>query len=545
MTEPSLVFGKYQVVRRLAVGGMGEILLARQTGFDRFVILKALLPDLAENEESVARFLDEARLAATLTHPNIVAVYEVGQWEGTYLIVMEYIHGAHLGQLAKAAEDHAVRFPFEVSARIVHDAALALHHAHEWMAHRDVSRENVMVRLDGVTKVVDFGIAKAGDQADKTKTGVLKGKVRYLPPEALAGGTVDARGDQFGLGVVFWELLTGARMGGANVDVAARIAGTDLEAPSDFVEDVPPALEDLVLEMLDTEPSNRRASCRAVADALADYLGDRVGDRGLRDVASFVSSVAKERIEARTKDAPKGGDSFLLPLRPDDGEVEIATRTVNERPPAMSEPVPKRSSTTWALLALVLVIGVVLLARPAAEQPRSPVDGGLAVTVRDAGVREVVPPPPKTTSTATVAIVSRPSGATVIAGRTVLGTTPLETTALASGAAHELRLELPGHRTERLTVSPKPGETTRYDVPLAKLTRPPPPPKPAFLTIRTKPWSEVELDGKPVGTTPIFKIAVEPGTHRLRFSRPDRGVLGERTVEARPGTNEKLSLTFD
>ncbi|MBN2359029.1 MAG: serine/threonine protein kinase, partial [Deltaproteobacteria bacterium] len=153
-----LVFGKYEIVRRLAVGGMGEIFLARQTdvvGLDRLIILKSLLPELADQDKFVEQFLDEARVAATLNHPNIVAIYEVGLWEGAYFIAMEYIHGVTVAQLMRQLVKTKGLMPPWIAARIVHDAAVALDYAHFakdpsgrplTVVHRDVSPQNIMVR---------------------------------------------------------------------------------------------------------------------------------------------------------------------------------------------------------------------------------------------------------------------------------------------------------------------------------------------------------------------------------------------------------------
>ncbi|RMH16426.1 MAG: serine/threonine protein kinase, partial [Gemmatimonadetes bacterium] len=171
---------------------MGEVFLARQTGVavDRLVILKSLLPELAEQEGFVDQFLDEARVAATLNHPNIVGIYEVGLWNGQYFIAMEFIHGGDLARLQRAAAKKRVSCPYQVSARMIADAALGLDHAHHavgmdgqplHIVHRDISPQNIMVRGDGVTKVVDFGIAKAANRATRTATGMLKGKLQYMP----------------------------------------------------------------------------------------------------------------------------------------------------------------------------------------------------------------------------------------------------------------------------------------------------------------------------------------------------------------------------
>ncbi|HEY4222347.1 MAG TPA: serine/threonine-protein kinase, partial [Myxococcota bacterium] len=250
-----LVFGRYQIIRRLAVGGMGEVFLARQSGvagFDRLVILKSLLPDLALQDDFVNQFLDEARVAATLNHPNIVSIYEVGQWNGTYFIAMEYIRGDNLSRLQRASERAKRKIPLDVAAFIIHDAAHALDHAHKALdlkgaplhiVHRDVSPQNIMVRTDGVTKVVDFGIAKAANRSSRTATGLLKGKVQYMAPEQVQGVELDGRADQFALGVVLWEMVAGRKLfqGGNDIDILRAVISAPIPRASSVVPDLPPA----------------------------------------------------------------------------------------------------------------------------------------------------------------------------------------------------------------------------------------------------------------------------------------------------------------
>ena len=206
------------------MGGMGEVFVARQTGiagFDRLVILKNLLPDLAKQEELVNQFLDEARVAATLNHPNIVSILEVGEWEGVYYLAMEYIQGADLVALQIEAYKKKKPIPIAVAAQIVHDAAQGLDHAHHAtnmsgeplnIVHRDISPHNIMIRTDGVGKVVDFGIAKASGRLTRTATGMIKGKLHYMSPEQIQGHNITGATDQFALGVVLWEMVARRRL---------------------------------------------------------------------------------------------------------------------------------------------------------------------------------------------------------------------------------------------------------------------------------------------------------------------------------------------
>ncbi|HVV86794.1 MAG TPA: serine/threonine-protein kinase, partial [Kofleriaceae bacterium] len=220
MADPGgIPFGHFSLGKRLARGGMAEVFLARQRGpegFERRVAVKRILPHLADAADFVRMFLDEARLAARLSHPNIVHIYELGNVAGDYFIAMEYVDGIHAGQLIKHAEHEPV--PPELVARIGADAAGALAYAHRLtdadgrllqLVHRDVSPQNIMVSTDGIVKLVDFGIAKAVSKAEETRPGVVKGKYAYMSPEQTTGKPLDGRSDVFSLGVVLWEILAG------------------------------------------------------------------------------------------------------------------------------------------------------------------------------------------------------------------------------------------------------------------------------------------------------------------------------------------------
>ncbi len=278
------VFGKYEVVRRLAVGGMGEIFLARQTGIvDRLVILKSLLPQLAEDDQALAQFLDEARILGSINHPNVCALLEVGEFEDMHFIAMEYINGVDVSHLLKFCEDNKKRLPPLTSAHIVREAAMGLDAAHVAtdatgnplrVVHRDISPHNLMVRQDGLTKVVDFGVAVAENRLQKTEVGLLKGKLGYMAPEQIKGAPVEPKADQFSLGVLFWEMLTQRRLfvGESAAQVFMRILKDKVPAPSSLVGDVPPELDAIVLRMTANEPVERFARLSDAATALRRVL---------------------------------------------------------------------------------------------------------------------------------------------------------------------------------------------------------------------------------------------------------------------------------
>ncbi|HUQ08088.1 MAG TPA: protein kinase [Kofleriaceae bacterium] len=220
MAAPAgIPFGQYVLGKRLARGGMAEVFLARQRGvegFDRRVAVKRILPHLADSREFIKMFLDEARYAARLAHPNIVHIYELGQFEESYFIAMEFVDGVHSGQLIKHAASEPI--PPVLVARVGADAAGALAYAHRQedadgralgLVHRDVSPQNIMISYDGVVKLVDFGIAKAVSKAEETQPGIVKGKYAYMSPEQTTRKQLDGRSDVFSLGVVLWEILAG------------------------------------------------------------------------------------------------------------------------------------------------------------------------------------------------------------------------------------------------------------------------------------------------------------------------------------------------
>ncbi len=219
-----MLVGKYELIRELAVGGMAEVFLARTAGpmgFEKQLVLKRILPHLAKDPAFVEMFLSEATLAARLTHPNIVQIFDFGESDGTYFLAMEYIDGPTLRGLLEEAYRRQVALPPVVCARIIANACEGLAFAHDFrdpatgqplgIVHRDISPDNILLSRQGAVKVVDFGIAKAAGQRHRTQTGIIKGKLAYMPPEQVRAQPLDRRVDVYALGVVFYELLTGQR----------------------------------------------------------------------------------------------------------------------------------------------------------------------------------------------------------------------------------------------------------------------------------------------------------------------------------------------
>jgi len=318
--------GKYQLVRRLATGGMAEIYLARAAsieGFEKLVVLKRILPQYAENAAFIRMFLAEARLAATLHHPNVVQVYDIGEDDGAYFFAMEYVQGVDLRQLVGATRRAGRELPLQHALTVIAGVCAGLHYAHEkkdpsgaplGIVHRDISPSNVLVTFDGGVKVVDFGVAKVANVS--TTAGTLKGKIPYMSPEQCRSAPLDRRSDVFSIGTMLWELTCGRRLFQAENELALLnvVARGEVTAPSKLRPDYPPGLEAIVLRALAVDVEARFQSAQELQLALEDFaheshlpLSDARLQRFVRDVCS--DAIAKtEAILAACERPSRSGD---------------------------------------------------------------------------------------------------------------------------------------------------------------------------------------------------------------------------------------------
>ncbi|PTL78171.1 serine/threonine-protein kinase [Vitiosangium sp. GDMCC 1.1324] len=309
-------YGKYQLIKRLAMGGMAQIYLARQRGpegFEKLVVVKRILPHLAENDEFVRMFLDEARIAARLDHPNIVQIFDLGAQDDSFFIAMEYIHGEDLRRVWKRAERSGQLIPVPLVCRVMIEACAGLDHAHKKVdangkplniVHRDISPQNILLTFEGRAKVVDFGIAKAADQATETRSGVLKGKYSYMSPEQASGQKkLDCRSDIFALGVVLYELLTGARLFKRTNDMATlqAVAECDIKPPSQLNPRVPKDLDPIVMKALARAPEDRYAEALGLQLALEDWLIAHQLPSSTAHVAAFMQDLYAARLAEEAK----------------------------------------------------------------------------------------------------------------------------------------------------------------------------------------------------------------------------------------------------
>ncbi|MEP7123710.1 MAG: serine/threonine-protein kinase [Byssovorax sp.] len=303
------VLGRYVVFEEIAAGGMATVHLGRQrgaAGFTRMVAVKRLHRQYAKDPEFVAMLVDEARLAGRIHHPNVVTMLDVAAEDGELVLVMEYVHGEPLAKLLRAARRKGLPVSASIAATILTEALHGLHAAHEardergmelGIVHRDVSPQNIIVGADGVTRVLDFGIAKAAGRIHSTREGEIKGKFAYMPPEQLHGEHLDRRADIYAAGVVLWETLTGERLflGSAEMPNLQRLLDADVEPPSTRIAGLAPSFDAVAMRALAREPKDRYPTARAMAMAL-EACGPAAS---ASEIGEWVEVLANESLSRR------------------------------------------------------------------------------------------------------------------------------------------------------------------------------------------------------------------------------------------------------
>ncbi len=279
-------FGKYILLDKIATGGMAEIWLAKQLGvegFEKLVVIKKILPHFTHDRDFVNMFLDEARIAAKLNHPNVVQIYDLGNEQNAYYIAMEYISGDDIKGILQTSIKQGHFLPIQFAANIMSQAAEGLHYAHTLtdmygtpldIVHRDISPQNILVTFMGTVKIVDFGIAKAATQSQETRAGTLKGKFAYMSPEQALGKKLDGRSDVFALGIVLYEITLGKRLfrSDSELKTLKMITEDPITPPDEINPKYPPALSKIVMKALEKDVSKRYQNARELHLDLEDFL---------------------------------------------------------------------------------------------------------------------------------------------------------------------------------------------------------------------------------------------------------------------------------
>lgn len=363
--ERTASIGKYRLIASLGRGGMADVYLAvvsGPAGFNKLQVLKLLRPHLAPEPEFVTMFLDEARLAARLNHPNVVQTNEVGDANGNYFIAMEYLEGQPLSRIIREA-------PKEVLLRVTADALAGLHYAHELadydgspleVVHRDASPHNIFVGYDGQVKLVDFGIAKASTSSSDTMVGMIKGKVAYMSPEQASGTKVDRRSDVFSMGIVLWEALAGRRIWAelSDLQIIHDLALGTIPSLSSVVPDIAPELDAICQRAMTPTREDRYPTAQAFREAILAYLETLPQRPSQEDVGAFVATMFAQKretirglVEQQLRDLQRGGTGLRI-VDVETGSLRSGpsfdrnerTPTTGSRPRPSLEPASGRNS---------------------------------------------------------------------------------------------------------------------------------------------------------------------------------------------------------
>ena len=322
-------FGQYEVLERIAAGGMAELSKARLSGvqgFEKIVAIKKILPHLADNDEFLTMFADEAKLAAQLNHPNIVHIFDLGKIDaGGYFIAMEYVEGRDLRSLLQSAREVGAPLPTPLAVYVASKVAAALDYAHRRrdsegrelnIVHRDVSPPNILISYEGDIKLCDFGIAKAASKASQTQSGALKGKVQYMSPEQAWGRPLDKRSDIFSLGCVLYEMLTEQKLFGGETDLSVleKVRAAQVAPPSTINPEVGKNLDAVVLKALAREPEDRYGNSSDLLRDLEAVLYSYSPAPGSADLAIYLhrlqaeeNAASESRARAAVSPAPEEG----------------------------------------------------------------------------------------------------------------------------------------------------------------------------------------------------------------------------------------------
>ncbi len=515
--------GKYQLLRKIATGGMAEVFLARAEGpmgFQKRLVVKRILPHFSQDPNFVGMFLGEAKLAAELNHPNLVQIFDFGEADGQYYLAMEYIDGPNLRVLNNQARALGTPLPLSLSARLMSSAAEGLHAAHELrdeqgqlvnLVHRDISPDNILVARNGSVKVVDFGIAKVSSEPSKTKPGIIKGKLAYMPPEQLAREPLDRRSDIFALGVVLFELVAGTMPFDATSEVSiiqAIMSTEPLERARSRRPEVPLELDAIIAKCLEKAPGARYASCKELQSALEHFIASNGTAVFASDVAHAVNELVPpvaepsyvspsgnviEAMGEKTVSSPRvisessdeRSDEPMVPTHVHQSTPRPATGPGprKDAPPAASRSRPQLVPIALVLMAMGFIGGALFVFRPWATSAVPPV---------------IVPMPVR---------------------------------------AEPLALGVKAH-LEPVAEDPKPVPVTVTEPAAASA-------KTGKLELRIRPFASVFVDGKPMGQTPpLPPLTLSVGKHRLKLVNEELHKTVEQDIVIRAGEPAVFKLNF-
>ena len=592
VAQGPVLFGKYTLLRRIASGGMAELFLALQrsvAGFEKLVVIKRILPSVNQDKEFIELLLHEAKVAATLTHPNLVQTFDVGQVDGTYYIAMEHIHGEDVRSMVRQMRKKGVTsFPPEHALFIAMGVCAGLAYAHEQrtidghpmkLVHRDISPQNVVVTYTGDVKIVDFGVAQS--TSSREDKGSIKGKVPYMSPEQVRAEPLDHRSDIFAVGVVLYELTTGRRLFKAATDkeTARLIVDGTVPLPSDVLPGYPKDLELIVLRALRTDRDARYASARAMQEDLEKFARDhRLATSSIR-LGQFMSDLFDDKLreqEAALAQGKKLADVLaaqghdLLETMPPPGHF------VGAPPPGYFGPATGSASKDFE---------VTRREKAPLRPSRRKYGVLLALAVATAGgsyawaYAHRPPPKPPAEILGNIRVTTMPAGATLsLDGEPYPAATPVTLGELRMGP-HRLRVSLEGYESKEEVVTLDPSFRD-VELPLELRAIPklvdagasdagkpqpvgegwkrpsapsvadagaeavaPKPTAPGQLSVSsTGAWCELTVDGVAHGATPVAGITLAAGKHTL-VCKPPEGPAVRAVVDVPAGGTLRHKFT--
>jgi eukaryotic-like serine/threonine-protein kinase len=464
------VLGRYRPLFELGQGGTANVYLAvahGPSGFNKLVVLKVLKGELASESSYRSMFLREARLAGRLNHPNIVQTYEVFEEDGRPVIVMEYLEGQPLSRITARGEG-TPPLPLAMHLRIICEALNGLHYAHELtdfdgkalgVVHRDMTPHNVFVAYEGRVAVLDFGIAKLQGAGPETNTGVIKGKLRYMPPEQLKGETVDRRADIFAVGVMLWEAVTGEKMwrGLSDAAIMDAILKGNIPSPRTVRAEVTEELERICMKALAPDRADRHASAAELEADLESALAGQSESASLRGIGQFVSTQFRETrsktrsiIDRQLADAPskeqaKRLDEWLLP-----SVALTLSRAENAQNAAARAGASRRSP----LVGVGVAVAVALAGSFALWRVRPvPSPAVVATSAPSPQSPPVLPSAAVSDVEVTVHLSASPANAKLYLDDAMLDANPYSKSMPADRAPHKLRAEAPGYTPETAVIT--------------------------------------------------------------------------------------------
>lgn len=514
--------GKYQLVRKLAVGGMAEVYLAKVAGpggFEKTLVLKRVLPHLAADDTFISMFRSEAKLAAQLNHPNVVSIFDFGQEGDVWFLVMEFIDGPNLRALFRRAFEVGQPIAFNLAAKIISAACEGLAYAHEFidpqtgapmqLVHRDVSPDNILLAKNGGVKVVDFGIAKAVGQTHHTKTGTVKGKVAYMPPEQLRGEPLDCRVDVFALGIVLYELVAGVKPFDITTDavIMQAILFQKFRPALERRPETPPELQRILDRALEKNREARYADCREFQADLERFIFSQGLPVGQHQLAQLVARLGSATAAGTATPSPRPSQPNPLPPPdvPNPGQISAHDISIySATSPLLTTPEPAtarpRSVKGVQIIGLVgFALAVTLTGLRWSSTRDSPMEP-IAVAVAPPEPAPRAPPPAEVAPVAPVPpVTARPKGPA------------------RSPAAR--------NPTPTVKGSPSPASDDLSQ---------------GSVNLTAEPQAVVRLLGKVVGTTPLH-LELPEGMHRLELEYPSTGTRRRLLVNVVAGKETPVS----